>query len=86
MSDLDRMWEALTQYQPYADQDGYGQTWLVMCKQKTCRAAANASAYSTAAAAAACAAAETATALEAAYWSGLAITRIETELKERNHE
>jgi len=80
------MWDALARYQLYADADGYGHTWFVMCEQKTCLAAANASAYSTAAAAAACAAAETATALESTYWVDLAIWRIEQAIKERNHE
>jgi hypothetical protein len=39
MTDLTAMWDALAQYQPYADADGHGETWRVMCEQRTKEAA-----------------------------------------------
>jgi hypothetical protein len=71
MTDLTKMWEALAKYQPYADADGHGESWRVMCSERT----------EAAAAAAAARAAE-----ETAHWSDHAIERIERVIKERNHE
>ena len=50
MTDLNAMWEALARYQPYADADGHGESWRVMCEQRTAYAAwaAEAAAYAAA--------------------------------------
>jgi hypothetical protein len=29
------MWDTLAKYQPYADADGHGETWRVMCEERT---------------------------------------------------
>lgn len=39
MTDLTAMWEALAQYQPYADADGHGESWRKMCEERTEKAA-----------------------------------------------
>ena len=80
MTDLNPMWDALARYQPYADADGHGDSWRVMCEERT-EAAAWAAAWEAAAWEAA-----TAAWAAAAYWSGIAIERIEVAIKERNHE
>ena len=36
---LAEMWAALTEYQPQADRDGHGESWRVMCEQRTVEAA-----------------------------------------------
>jgi hypothetical protein len=36
------MWEALSRYQPYADQDGHGESWRKMCSERTKDAAGTA--------------------------------------------
>ena len=118
MTDLNKMWEALARYQPYADADGHGESWRVMCERRTeyaayaaamaaawdaTRAAADAAAGAKEAAwavawaeraaarakeaeaeRAAKAAAEAAAV--AAYWSDLAIERINQAIKERNND
>jgi hypothetical protein len=33
------MWDALAKYQPYADQDGHGDSWRRMCSERTTDAA-----------------------------------------------
>lgn len=33
--DLNAMWAALARYQPYADQDGHGDSWRRMCSERT---------------------------------------------------
>jgi len=35
MIDLEPMWLALAKYQPYADADGHGKSWRVMCEKRT---------------------------------------------------
>jgi hypothetical protein len=39
MTDLEPMWDALAKYQPYADQDGHGDSWRRMCSERTVKAA-----------------------------------------------
>lgn len=39
MTDLNEMWEALAQYQPYAEKRGFGAEWRTMCKERTEKAA-----------------------------------------------
>ena len=39
MTDLNAMWDALARYQPYADQDGHGDSWRKMCSERTEEAA-----------------------------------------------
>ena len=86
MTDLNAMWEALARYQPYADADGHGESWRVMCSERTQKAARAATA--TAAAEVVAIAADAAAEAEAAwaYWSDLAISRIERAIKERNND
>ena len=90
MTDLNKMWEALARYQSYADKDGHGDSWRVMCSERTREAAwaaaerAARAAYVAAWPAAAWAAAEAAAFAE--YWSELAIKHIEQAIKERNDE
>lgn len=89
MTDLTEMWEALGQYQPYADKHGFGEEWRRMCKERTesaawaaAWAAAKDAAEAAAEAAAAFAAAEAAEAAclafaeKAAEWKKYAITYI----------
>ena len=40
---LAEMWAALAEYQPQADKDGHGESWRVMCEQRTVEAASAAS-------------------------------------------
>ena len=54
---LSEMWEALAEYQPMADRDGHGESWRVMCAERTA-AAADAARAAAARAAVAAAAAE----------------------------
>jgi hypothetical protein len=93
MTDLNAMWAALEKYQPYADADGHGESWRVMCERRTAEAAeaawgeagVNAEwAAAWAALAAAKAAATAATAAWAAHCSDRVIRRIERAIKERN--
>jgi len=90
------MWEALSKYQPYADADGHGESWRVMCEQRTHKVAFAAevaadvhSAYAGWKAARAATEAEairakmTVAATRAAYWSNRAIESIEAAIKER---
>lgn len=35
MTDLNEMWAALAQYQPYADKRGFGAEWRTMCEERT---------------------------------------------------
>jgi hypothetical protein len=95
MTDLNAMWEALARYQLYADADGHGESWRVMCSERTEKAAWSASKAAGAeaeanvawdAAEAAEAAAYAAHVESKAYWSELAIKRIEQAIKERNHD
>jgi hypothetical protein len=76
------MWAALEKYQPYADADGHGKSWRVMCEERTQKAARAA-----VDAARAKAAWEAATAAWEATESTLQlhnlIKRIETAIKER---
>lgn len=44
MTDLNEMWTALEQYQPYADKARYGGSWKRMTTERTSEAAASASA------------------------------------------
>jgi hypothetical protein len=53
---LEKMWERLTQHQPYADARGYGAAWARMCEART-PDAAEAAAWADAAMTAAMAAA-----------------------------
>jgi hypothetical protein len=39
MTDLNAMWEALEKYQQFADADGHGESWRVMCEKQTEKAA-----------------------------------------------
>ena len=39
MSNLNEMWEALAQYQPYADRRGFGNEWRKMTTERTKKAA-----------------------------------------------
>ncbi len=39
MNDLDEMWARLEEYQPIADERGYGAEWRRMCRKRTPRAA-----------------------------------------------
>lgn len=39
MTDLNEMWEALAQYQPYADKRGFGDEWRRMTTKRTVSAA-----------------------------------------------
>jgi hypothetical protein len=32
---LDEMWKALEAYQPRADADGHGESWALMCSERT---------------------------------------------------
>jgi hypothetical protein len=96
MTDLTKMWAALAKYQPFADAGGHGDSWRVMCSERTEVAAdvawmkvqaaisAAEALAGLAAQAAAWAAAEAET-VEAvsAYWVARAIKRIEDALKER---
>ena len=90
MTDLNAMWEALAKYQPYADADGHGESWRVMCSERTEVAAKAAWAAERAAKAAEEAAwaamAAARVAHGAAYWSAVAIRRIERAIKERNND
>lgn len=36
---MEEMWTALEQYQPYADEDGYGELWRQMTTERTAAAA-----------------------------------------------
>jgi chorismate mutase len=36
---LAEMWRELSEYQPMADADGYGEAWRIMCRERTARAA-----------------------------------------------
>jgi hypothetical protein len=36
---INKMWAALTEYQPTADADGHGETWSLMCSDRTINAA-----------------------------------------------
>ena len=38
MSDLTKMWIALERYQPYADEDGHGESWKRMTIERTAEA------------------------------------------------
>jgi hypothetical protein len=78
MTNLTQMWAALARYQPYADKDGHGESWRVMCSERTTEAAAAAAVEAAAWAAKAGA--------DVAYWSDLAVKRIEDAIKERNHD
>jgi hypothetical protein len=92
MTDLNKMWEALARYQPYADADGHGETWRVMCERRT-EDAAEAAAWVAEEAAAAtepadawaarAARAAREAAAATAHWSNRAIERIEAAIKER---
>ena len=96
MTDLTKMWDALARYQPFADADGHGETWRMMCEQRTADAAAvaaaayaakaGAAAAKSAAAKAAWAAWAAEAAADAAYWSDLAIASIEQAIKKREPE
>jgi hypothetical protein len=78
------MWDALARYQPYADTDGHGETWRVMCSERTADAAgAAANACLMSAADYAEAAAAKAAATDVKYLSDRAIARIEDAIKER---
>lgn len=35
MTDLTEMWDALAEYQPYADKHGFGVEWRRMCEERT---------------------------------------------------
>ena len=48
MTDLTQMWTELARYQPFADADGHGNSWRVMCEKRT-EAAADAAAVAAAA-------------------------------------
>ena len=95
MTDLTKMWDALAQYQQFADADGHGESWAVMCEERTAEAAeaacegaakvADVMTYAAAAAASASAAVAT-NAADATYWFGNAINLIERAIKERNHD
>jgi hypothetical protein len=63
------MWAALAKYQPYADADGHGKSWRVMCSERTQKAAR---AAARAAADASASAAWDAAAWWAAAWAALA--------------
>lgn len=89
MTDLTEMWEALAEYQPYADKHGFGEEWRRMTTERTESAAWAArarvawdAAWDAAAFAAAMAAAEAAEAAclafaeKAAEWKKYAITYI----------
>ena len=39
MTDLNAMWDALARYQQFADADGHGDSWRVMCEERTAKAA-----------------------------------------------
>jgi hypothetical protein len=78
MTDLEPMWDALAKYQPYADQDGHGNSWRRMCNERTPKAAWDASEAAQTPAAAAAYSARC-----SLYWADSAIERIETEIKER---
>jgi hypothetical protein len=96
MTNLTQMWAALARYQPYADKDGHGESWRVMCSERTTEAAAAAAVEAAAAASAAAWAAASAAweaaawaakaGADVAYWSDLAVKRIEDAIKERNHD
>ena len=96
MTDLTQMWEALARYQPYADADGHGESWRVMCEERTQEVAEEAAEAAAQAwvvpqeAAEAAGNAERADWLEwakyALYWSDHAIKHIEAAIKERNHD
>jgi hypothetical protein len=96
MTDLNAMWEALEKYQQFADADGHGESWRVMCEKQTEKAAwvARARAYAVAcsvvawsvvdaADAADSAAWAVADAAAAAYWSARAIEQVEQAIKQR---
>jgi hypothetical protein len=36
---LAEMWRELSEYQPMADADGYGEAWRIMCRERTAPAA-----------------------------------------------
>jgi hypothetical protein len=36
---IDKMWAAMAEYQPTADADGHGETWALMCSDRTINAA-----------------------------------------------
>ena len=83
MSDLNKMWAALAQYQPFADADGHGESWAVMCERRTEKAALAAvdAARATRAWEAATAAREAA---ESTFQLHNSIKRIEAAIEERN--
>jgi hypothetical protein len=72
------MWETLEKYQPYADADGHGDSWRVMCSERTQEAAWTASV-----AARGEASAMAYTARCSAYWYDSTINRIKQAIKER---
>jgi len=39
MTDLTEMWKKLNEYQSYADTDGHGDSWRMMCEERTSEAA-----------------------------------------------
>jgi hypothetical protein len=39
---LAEMWAALEEYQPFANRDGHGESWRIMCEERTQAAASNA--------------------------------------------
>ncbi len=63
---LAEMWRELSEYQPQADRDGHGESWRVMCAERTAAAAWAAAARAAAADAARAAAARAAVAAAAA--------------------
>jgi len=81
MTDLKLMWDALAKYQPYADQDGHGDSWRRMCEERTVKAAWYATEASEAARGPGTSAAYSARC--AAYWFDNAIEYIEQAIKER---
>ena len=90
MTDLNKMWAALARYQSFADKDGHGESWRVMCSERTGQAAWEALTSAAPAAKAAALAALTSASWEVdasrAHWSALAIERIESAIKDRSND
>jgi len=92
MSDLDTMWDRLTQHQPIADERGYGKEWRRMCEERTPESATDAGeeAWSAGAAYAAGAAWAAAMGIRAkkagAAWATIAIMHIAEAEELKNYE
>jgi hypothetical protein len=85
--DLEPMWLALAEYQPYADADGHGESWRRMCEQRTQKAIKAAQAHAKGWLAEIAKTAEKARATAwAPSYSRFAIRLMESTIKDRERE